>query len=142
MTKLLLQQIFSSSSSPLEPLFLTPLFDLSMVSRKKNLRDPHFTIDRRPCVPGAIEQRILERIAQRRFPVMQDTRNQPHDSIDDEESRKLASGKHVIADRDFLCDQSLSHPLIDAFVVSTKKEEICAERKTGGHSLVEVLSVR
>ena len=112
-----------------------------MVSTHKNLRDCLALEHLRACVPWAVQQTILKRILHRGLEIAQHTRNQPHDGVHQHESRKLSSGKDVIADRYFPVHVPRSKPFVHTAIMAANQDEMLLQRQFVRDMLRQAFSV-
>ena len=120
-----------------------------MVTRSQDLGNPEIIIIRRPCILGILEQRgscsaLVGSGGSRKLSSSQglardDARHEAVDRVDEDQGRDLARREHVIADRDFVGDITVYHPLIYAFVTAADDDEFFLAGKIRGHRLVKSL---
>ena len=111
------EQIGSPLPRATESLGVPPSGDPAMVPGEQDFWHPPTLKLGGPGVLRLLEQTLgAETLVFGRLRVADDTRNQPHHSLDDRQRRSLSSGEHEVAERDLLVDQVGGHPLIDSFV--------------------------
>ena len=95
-----------------------------MVAREQHRRDrAEFVLDR-TRVMRAVQQAVgLEAVLDRRFGIVQRPVLEPRDGIHDHRGRQFASGKHVVADRQFLVHLGRQQALVHALVAPAQQDQ-------------------
>ena len=88
------------------------------------------------------EESVGERFVGRRLLVAEHAGQQSHHGIRDNQRGQRAIGQNVIAERNFLVDQVLGHPLVDPLVVPGDHDEMLFPGQTLGRGLVEAPALR
>ena len=88
------------------------------------------------------EDIILETVTQRTLLVADHPRHHTNDGIGNHRRHQFTTSQHEVANRDLLCNQMITHTLVDAFIVTCKNNQIPFQRQFVGHVLVETLTVR
>ena len=120
----LLEQVPTAFLSSFEAFLMLPLSDLCVISLDKNIGNLHSAE-----FPWSSELRVFEEagmtegiIAAAGF-IMEYTRDEPDDGIDDHHGRDFPAVTNEISDGDFGWSESLSDTIIEAFVASAENEE-------------------
>ena len=120
-----------------------PRLDLGVVARQEHLGDLH------PAeLPGPRVVRMVEQVRSQNESCSCDSSladhpgHQPRDRLDHHERRHLATGQHVVADREFLGRESLHDALVDAFVAPAEEHEVRLGGEFAHERLVEPASRR
>ena len=95
--------------------------DLGMITRSEPLRDAPISKNSGPRVVGILEKTLGEALLPRGLVVAEDTGNQAADRLDNHERGELASGDHVVADRDLTVTELVDNTLVDTLVAATKQ---------------------
>ena len=73
---------------------------------------------------GVIEKAVLEGLTDRRLIITEDARDESHDRIGKHKRPKHSIGQDVVADRDLIVDQVVSHSLIDSLVMAAEQNQM------------------
>src|ERR1017187_3611824 len=114
-----------------------PPGDLRMVAREQHFRHLHAAKVCGPRVLRILEQPLAERIYLGAFRVAQHTRQQPSHRVNYHHHRQRPICQHVIADRQLVLRQPLTHPLVKTFVVAGDQQQMRQPCQLSGDSLAK-----
>jgi hypothetical protein len=86
---------------------------------------------------GVLEETIRETLLVARLVVSEHAGNETRDGFDDDERRKLAAGKDVIAHGQLFVDQVIGYALVNAFVATAEEAEPTEVAELESYRLVE-----
>jgi len=105
-----------------------------MVPGEQHLRHLPAPESFRPGVLGTFQQPRLEGVRPGRFLVPQHPRNQPHQGVDQRQSRQRPVAQDIIPHGNLLIDPPLPHALVDPLVMTAHQKQAGVAR----HQLPDV----
>src|SRR3990170_5464088 len=132
------EQVRAVASGLLEGGFATPALDLSVVARQQDVWHLHAPELRWARVVRVIEEAVVtERVPLVRLLAPDHTGDEARHRLQDDERRELATGEHVVPDRDLLGRQAFHDALVDALVPAAEQDEPPLVRELPGERLIE-----
>jgi len=123
-------------------LFAPPSFNFYVIAGEQDLGYSPAPIFRWTGVVRVFQQSRGVGIIHGTIRVTKDAGEQAGNGIDQDQCRELPPGQHIIADRDFIRDQVLPDPLIDALVAAAEKRKVRMLDQFEGHFLGEEAPLR
>lgn len=137
----MLEQIPTTFLSSLQAFLKLPLPDFCVISLDKNIGNLHAAKFPWPSKLRVFEQTgMTEGIIAAAGFIVEDTRDEPDDGIDDDHGGHFAAVTDEISDGDFDWLESLSDAIVEAFVASAKDEEPWFFGELFDEGLIELLS--
>src|SRR5881628_1310490 len=112
-----------------ERLHPPPPRDPRVIPGAEHRRDAGATELLGPCVLRRLEQAARERLALCRPLCTEHPREEPRDRVGHHQRRQLAARQHVVADRDEVVGEPLTHPGVDALVPPSKEDQVRLARQ-------------
>ena len=112
------------------------------MSGEEDFRDTPALVFGRTSINGSRQKVVLKGIGEGALFVADDAWNNTHDSVGHHGCCQFAACQHIITDADFLGDQVLADAVVDTFIMSSKDDDVLAERQLVGHGLVKLLAIR
>ncbi len=113
-----------------------------MVAAQENVGNRVAAIITRPCVLGVFQSSVgSERFVNRASIIAENTRDEPHDGVDQDHRSHFSARKNIITDRNQLGLQYFDDPLVKPFITSTKQDDPGLFGQLANAFLIEPLSL-
>ncbi len=119
-----------------------PFLDLAVVAGEQHFRHGHTSKIGGTRVLRKVEQLAGEGFVRQRLFFPEHAGNEARQGIDDHGSRQSPVRQDIIPNADFLVDQPITNPLIDAFVVTAQQNQNASDRPARGPSRVPSTGTR